>query len=176
MLGVAAGSVANWIDQGQLKAGKTPGGHRRVKREDLIEFFRRQNLPVPEELLRPCRVLVVDDDEAVAIWIASEIKAERPDCEVLTAMDGFSAGEIVGSLKPDVVILDLKMPRMDGYEVCRRIKSKHDTRHIAVIAITAEPSEEAERKIRQCGARNLLAKPLDRETLLAELAAALEGE
>ncbi len=177
MLGVAAGSVANWIDRGQLKAGKTPGGHRRIEAEDLLEFLRQQKLPVPRQLNHALkvRVLVVDDEEAVATWVAAEIKLAHPDYDVLTAPDGFSAGQVVGAMDPDAVILDLKMPGLDGYEVCRRIKSRKETRHTAVIAITAEPSEEARRRIRECGARALLSKPLDRELLLRELAAALEG-
>jgi excisionase family DNA binding protein len=178
MLGVAVGSVANWIDQGQLKAGKTPGGHRRVVAENLVEFLRQQNLPVPPRLTHrlTVRVLVVDDDEAIATWVANEIRVAHPEYDVMTAPDGFSAGEIVGSMNPDAVILDLRMPGLDGYEVCRRIKSKKETKYIAVIAMTAETSAKAEKRILECGARALLAKPLHLESLLRELDAALEGE
>jgi CheY-like chemotaxis protein len=177
MLGVAVGSVANWIDQGQLKAGRTPGGHRRVESRDLLEFLRQQNLPIPGRLAHglAVRVLVVDDEEAVAAWVASEIRLAHPDYDVLTAQDGFAAGEIVGSMSPDAVILDLKMPGLDGYDVCRRIKSKAETRHTVVIAMTADPSAEAERRIRECGATAFLPKPVDRNALLRELHAATEG-
>ncbi|MCG3177962.1 MAG: Chemotaxis response regulator protein-glutamate methylesterase [Phycisphaerae bacterium] len=175
LLGVAVGSVANWIDSDQLKAGRTPGGHRRVAVEDLIEFLKRQNLPIPAELVAGSpRILVVDDEVAVTHLIAETIKTERPDHEVLEAHDGFSAGEMVGSWAPHVVVLDLRMPDIDGFEVCRRIKSRESTRNIAVIAVTADRSEEAARRILECGARVCLAKPLSMAHLLGEIDRALD--
>ncbi len=175
ILGVAVGSVANWIDQGQLKAGRTPGGHRRVTTEDLVEFLRRQKLPVPPELapLSP-KVLVVDDEPSVTKLLAAEITEKHPEFEVLEAHDGFAAGELVGSAKPDVVILDLRMAGLDGFEVCRRIKAKKETRDIAVIAMTAYHSSEAEERILQCGARKYLVKPLDMGVLLEEIEIVME--
>ncbi|MBN2295699.1 MAG: response regulator, partial [Pirellulales bacterium] len=70
---------------------------------------------------------------------------------------------------PDVVILDLRMPGMDGYEVCRMIKAQDSTRHAEVIAITAFPSPESEQRIIDCGARVCLAKPLDLDLLVKEI-------
>ena len=170
ILGVAVGSVANWIDQGQLKAGRTPGGHRRVTAEDLVEFLRRQKLPVPPELAPlPPKVLIVDDEPSVTKLIAAEITEKHPGFEVLEAHDGFAAGELVGSARPDVVILDLRMAGMDGFEVCRRIKARKETRDTTVIAMTAYHSPETEDRILQCGARKYLVKPLDMGVLLEEI-------
>lgn len=174
MLDVAVGSVSKWIDDGQLKAARTPGGHRRVAPEDLLVFLRRQNWPIPRELLpnKP-HILVVDDEAAVARWVSEEIRNARPEAEVLVANDGFAAGEMVASQKPQVVILDLRMPGMDGFEVCRRIKAREDTRHTAVIAMTAYASEEARQRILDCGAQAFLTKPLDITELTEELDAVL---
>jgi excisionase family DNA binding protein len=174
LLGVTKGSVVNWINQGQLLAGQTPGGHKRVAVEDLLEFIRRQKLPVPAGLSpsRP-RVLIVDDDADIRELIAAEIEAEYPDYEVLQAQNGFVAGERIGTAKPDVVILDLRMPGLDGYEVCRWIKSSPDTMDTGVIAITAYPSPGAEKRIIACGARICLSKPLDMAVLLQEVDAAV---
>ena len=174
LLGVAVASISKWIDEGQLKAGRTPGGHRRIAKEDLIAFLRRQKLPLPPELkAHPLRALVIDDEPAVVAWLAEELRSRYPDLEVFEANDGYSAGEIVASAKPDVVVLDLRMPGMDGFEVCRRIKSNEDTKGAVVIAITAEPSTGAERRILEAGAKTLLTKPLDIEQLLTEVDAAL---
>ena len=174
LLGVAVGSVANWIDQNKLKAGRTPGGHRRVVVEDLVEFLKRQKLPIPPGLISlPPRILIVDDEPSVTKIIAAEIKAEHPDYEILEAHDGFSAGQMVGSLKPDVVILDLRMPRVDGFEVCRQIKSDKATKDAVVIAMTAYPSPQAKERILQCGAKVYLTKPLDMVVLMKELEAVL---
>ena len=172
LLGVAIASVAKWIDDGQLEAGRTPGGHRRVGKRELIDFLRRHNLPIPPELFdNPPRVLIVDDDDVVRKWIAEEIKARHPDYEVLEASDGFAAGELITSSKPDAVILDIRMPGMDGFQICTRIKSKESTKDIVVIAITAHPSKDSEQRILDAGAKAFFTKPFDADTLLDELEA-----
>ncbi len=174
LLGVAVGSVSRWIDEGQLKAGKTPGGHRRISRGDLVDFLKRQNLPIPDELAdRKTGILVVDDEPSVADWLAGEITEMRPDAKLHAAYDGFAAGELVASESPDVVLLDLRMPGMDGFEVCRRIKSRPGGRRVRVIAMTAHHSEEAESAIRDAGADAYLVKPIELDTLADALDDAL---
>ena len=167
MLQVNASSVANWIDQGLLPAHRTPGGHRRVTSEDLVRFLREHKMPVPSDLEVPmARILVVDDEPALTQMITRALKAARPDYEVSEAHDGFRAGQMVATLRPDVVILDLRMPGMDGFEVCKLTKSQDNTRHAVVLAMTAFPSPDSERRIRQCGAMECFTKPLDIEHLL----------
>ena len=174
MLSVDPGSVANWIDQELLDAHRTPGGHRRVSEEDLIRFLRAHKMPIPQELQAPPpKVVVVDDEPAVAQMIVRAIKSANPEYEVIEANDGFSAGTLIASEVPDVVLLDLRMPGMDGFEVCRQIKAQDSTRHVSVLAMTAYPSPESEKRILDCGAKACLAKPLDIETLLQQVKAAL---
>jgi two-component system, OmpR family, response regulator RpaA len=176
MLGAAVGSVSKWIDDGQLAAGRTPGGHRRVARENLIAFLYRQKLPVPPELLpsNP-KVLIVDDEPSITRWLTAEIASARPELEVLIAHDGFTAGEIVASSRPQVVVLDLRMPGIDGYEVCRRIKARPDTVNTVVLMMTAYPLAENEKRATDAGAQALFAKPLNLTALLQEILAATCG-
>jgi len=177
LLGVTVASISKWIDAGQLKAGRTPGGHRRVTREELIAFLQRQKLPIPPELkVSPPRVLVVDDEVSITKWITKEIKLEHPNFEVFEAHDGFSAGEIVASSKPDVVVLDLRIPGIDGFKICRRIKSREETNDTAIIAMTAYPSEQAERRILESGARACLSKPFEIGILIAEIRSAMSEQ
>jgi excisionase family DNA binding protein len=174
MLHVDPGSVANWIDQGLLKAHRTPGGHRRVATEDLIDFLRKHKMPIPPELgADPPRILIVDDEPGITQLIAKAVKAALPEWEVMEAHDGFRAGTIIAGRRPDVVVLDLRMPGMDGYEVCRLIKSQQTTKQAEVLAMTAYPSPENEQRILECGARVCLRKPLDMEALLQEIKASL---
>jgi CheY-like chemotaxis protein len=174
MLHVDPGSVANWIDQSLLKAHRTPGGHRRVAVEDLVQFLREHKMPIPSELeTTPVRILIVDDEPAITQLIARAIKAAMPELEVIEAHGGFRAGTIIATLKPDVVVLDLRMPGMDGYEVCRLIKSQEATKHAEVLAMTAYPSPESEKRILDRGARVCLSKPLNIERLLEEVRASL---
>ena len=174
MLYVDPGSVANWIDQDMLQAHRTPGGHRRVVVEHLITFLREHKMPIPEQLATtPTRILVVDDEIAVTQLVARAIKTKYTEFDVIEANDGFRAGTIVASQQPDVVILDLRMPGIDGYEVCRQIKSQESTKHAEVIAMTAYPSPKHDKQIKECGARICLAKPLDIELLLREIEVSL---
>lgn len=170
MLYVDPGSVANWIDQKMLAAHRTPGGHRRVVVEDLVVFLREHKMPIPAELeSTPIRILVVDDDVAVAKLVARALRTGHPDWEVIEANDGFHAGSLVATHKPDVVILDLRMPGVDGYEVCRLIKSQNSTKHAEVLAMTAYQSEESRQRILDCGARVCMTKPLDMPQLIQEV-------
>ncbi|MCF8138696.1 MAG: response regulator, partial [Desulfotignum sp.] len=83
-----------------------------------------------------------------------------------TAKDGFDAGMKIMTFKPGLVILDLIMPGMDGFEVCRQIKANPDTAHIKVLAVTGYDSEENRQKILSEGADAYLAKPLFKEELM----------
>lgn len=174
LLQVNPSSVANWVDQGLLSAHRTPGGHRRVSVENLVRFLREHKMPVPQDLLsKPTSVLVVDDEPALTQMITRALKSANPDFDINEAHDGFRAGQMVATLKPDVVILDLRMPGMDGFEVCRLIKSQENTQHALVLAMTAFPSPDSERRIRECGASAFFTKPLNIEELLAAVRAAV---
>lgn len=167
MLGVSDQSVSNWIDAGQLSAERTPGGHRRVTPDDLIEFLRRQEMRIPSELdVAPLTILVVDDEADVTEWIGKILRENCPDFRVLTAHDGFDAGKIITAERPDLVILDLYMPGLDGFEVCRRIKSDPQTQSVKIVAITAHPSEQAEQAIRDAGAETYITKPIEGDHLV----------
>jgi CheY-like chemotaxis protein len=157
-----------------VKSFRTPGGHRRIRREDLIAFLKGQNMPVDDELLgRHKRVLIVDDEEAVASAIAKLVSQMDGTVEVEVAHSGFDAGRLLQSFEPDVVLLDLKMPDLDGFEVCRQIKAHPDTRHVKVIGMTGYYSdEEADEVIRQ-GAAMCLRKPISFETLQETIGAVL---
>ena len=174
MLHVDPGSVANWIDQNLLKAHRTPGGHRRVEFDDLMQFLRLHKMPIPADLkVQPKRILVVDDNPAITQLIANALQSEFPDYEIVRANDGFRAGTVIATLRPDVVILDIRMPGMDGYEVCKLIKSQPETKHAEVLAVTAYASDDIVAKIMACGARVCLKKPLSMDELLKEIKAVI---
>src|SRR5262245_41470765 len=143
-------SIINWVNAGRLPAFRTPGGHRRIRREDLVRFMRESGIPLPEELRegtgRP-RVLVVDDDQAIRDTLAQYLTGRAKPYEVATARDGFEAGKLVCTFRPNVVLLDLRMPGMDGFEVCRTIKADPETSVTAIIAVTGFHTPETEAKI-----------------------------
>jgi excisionase family DNA binding protein len=174
LLEVDPGSIANWIDRGLLRAYRTPGRHRRVAVEDLLEFLRVHHMPIPPELQTGCpRVLVVDDEPAAADSIARAIRDHLDNVEVVEAHDGFRAGTLIATLRPEVVVLDMVMPGLDGLMICQAIKSSSATAHAAVIAITGPIENDGQMRIIEHGARACLPKPLDLTKLVAEVAKAI---
>jgi len=171
-------SIINWVNAGRLPAFRTPGGHRRIRRDDLARFMRDNGIPLPDDLRdgsgRP-RVLVVDDEASIRDVLADTL-ASRPNnpYEVTSAADGFEAGRLVATFRPDVVLLDLRMPGLDGFQVCRTIKGDSDTASIIVVAMTGYHTPETEARILDCGAVRCLAKPIEPSVVAASVDAVLE--
>ena len=165
MLEVVPGTVANWIDNGKLKAFNTLGGHRRVSQTDLLAFLKENSMPVPAALADASgkkKILIVEDDEKFLKLVVKAFKTFK-DYELFTATDGFQAGQLVEGHKPDLVVLDIMLPDINGFKVCELIKGKN--RKTKVIAITGYDSEDIKKKILNAGADVYLIKPFQFKTL-----------
>jgi excisionase family DNA binding protein len=168
-------TVRQWAARGLLRSLTTPGGHRRFLLSDVEEFARsRGATPVPRKSGRPDRVLVVDDDPQICRLIADLIRRLAPQVETEIARDGFEAGVKVESFRPHALVLDLMMPGMDGFEVCRKLRERPTLNHIRIVAITGFPSQENVDRVLAAGADACLPKPLDTERLVAELGLATQ--
>ncbi len=123
LLQVNPRSVINWIEQDLLASYRTPGGHRRIRREDLLAFLRKHQIPTPASLVDgKFNILVVEDEEEIAKLLKAYFDRQG-NYAIHLASDGISALIEVGRVKPDLLILDIMIPGVDGVEVCRRIKS-----------------------------------------------------
>lgn len=160
-------AIYKWIKEGKLKAYKTPGNHHRIQVVDFVKFLERYGMPVPEGLLTQSkpRILIVDDEPGVIGLITRILRSIDEDYEVTSALDGYAAGEKVTTFHPDLIILDLRMPGMDGFEVCQRIKANPETKNIKILAITGYAEVENIRKIIESGAEHCLVKPILEEEL-----------
>lgn len=166
LLMVSSAAVRRWAAEGALKALTTPGGHRRFLPEDVAAFARLKKLTISKGINQVLRVLVVDDDKQFAGYLIKML-GKYPE-KIVTALssNGFDAGVNVYSFSPDVVLLDLMMPGMDGFQVCERLKKDRATENIRVIAMTGYPSAMNTEKILAAGAEICLPKPIDRAQLL----------
>lgn len=113
------------------------------------------------------KVLVVDD-QPVNVKLLQR-KLERAGMVVLTAFRGEQAIEIAQQQKPDIILLDIMMPEVDGFEVCRRLKEKSKTKDIPVIFITAKTSREGKLKGLGTGAADYITKPIDLDETIARV-------
>lgn len=175
-LGVSLATVVNWINAGLLTAHRTVGGHRRIGAEDLATFARAYNMPIDEELEEahggPPRILVVDDDEDLLATVCTMLEQAR-GYQVETAQSGFAAGLAVARFRPDAILLDIRMPGMDGFEVVKELRARLPGRGVPVVACTgyADPAMEERIRLEFDG---LLEKPIDLDVLLATVEAALQ--
>ena len=183
LLQVSPQTIVNWIEAGKLEAYKTPGGHRRIKKSDLEAFVTEHDLavfgppPDPDEGGKKMKkILVVDDDQVIVATITAGLEEDPHEYEVITAADGFEAGIQVSHFKPDVLILDIMMPDIDGYEVCRKLKSSEETKHIKIIVLSGYLDDESYKKMREYGADLCFSKPLPLDMLRKEIARLLYPE
>lgn len=173
---VSSKTIINWIDAGHINAYRTPGGHRRIKKSDLEAFMRKQGIPIPdmEEENNRKKILVVDDDPIIVESIVLSLEEDEHDYEVISASDGFEAGLQVNHFKPDLLILDIMMPDIKGYEVCEKVKNTPETRGTKIIVLSAYLDEEKFEKMKAHGADACFSKPLPLSQLKVEVARLLE--
>lgn len=164
-------TVGRWIEEGRLPSFRTAGGHRRVWAGDLVGFLRGHNIPVPPDLegYGRRRVLVVDDEPAARAIIARVVLQLDPGAEIHEAEDGFTAGHKTAALLPALVVLDIGLPRMDGLQVCRLIRSEPALRRVRVLAISGLELAATRSACLQAGADAFLPKPFDLEALKGEI-------
>lgn len=174
--GVANQTAINWIRNGYLKAYSTPGGQYRVYADDLVKFMTERNMRVPENLASLCNtssnssILVVEDDMGLNTVLHQYLSKEFSGAQIYQAFDGFEAGALMTSKKPSVVVLDLNLPGVDGFELCKKINSSDDFGNPAIIVITALQDSGIEDKIQEMNAVAFFRKPI----VLDELSQAIK--
>lgn len=185
--GVSPRTVSNWIRDGAIPAHRTVGGHGRISLEDLRTFMSARGMPIPAYLGEPPprpapaptpipvgaqvatrrRVLVIDDDETLLEVVKEVLSASGYEVEV--ARHGFLAGYLAGHHRPDVILLDILMPGLDGYEVLSLMRRRPEARRIPVVACTSLKGPETEARIRAAGFDAYVKKPIDFRALLLTL-------
>ena len=173
MLGVSLPTVVNWINANRLEAYRTPGGHRRIAREELASFIRRHEMPMPPELEgegEAVRIMIVHDDAARAHQVAGALK--RAGYEGATVADLFAAGLRIGLSKYDLVVVDVALK--DAAALVAELRSHPETKGTPVVAVTGGREEKPHRKALALFDQTL-AWPLDAATLGPTIEAALRS-
>jgi len=160
--GVNPTTVQNWVKAKKLRAFKTPGGHRRVRRADLISFLKKFGMPIPADLNQdPPLIMIVDDEKDILDILEELMKSGDDEVNVTRAASGVEALLMIGECKPDLLILDIMMPGMNGYEVCQKLKSGPGTQNIKIVAISGDHSESVRERILSSGTDLFFTKPLE---------------
>jgi excisionase family DNA binding protein len=174
--GVVNQTAINWIKNGYLRAFQTPGGQYRVYAEDLADFLNERNMRVPAELQKILDeqmsielILIVDDDRESNTALRRGLEAINDGFTIFQAFDGFDAGRLTTEKKPQLILLDINLPGIDGFRLCKNFKEDESLNNPLVISISGMDNPELAQKIMEAGADSFFAKPIDITKLAAKI-------
>ena len=171
---VSQQTVIRCFDSGRLRGFRVPGSRfRRIPRESLLEFMKKHGIPLENLSSGRKRVLVVDDDEAI-VEMLTELFERDGRFEVCTAKSGYDAGMVTQQFHPDVMLLDYKLPDINGNVVCKTVRAQPEFEQMRIIIISgvADPDEIAD--LKKSGADEFIKKPFDVEQVIARVAELLK--
>ncbi|MCA8984200.1 MAG: response regulator [Planctomycetaceae bacterium] len=173
---VSQQTIIRCFDSGQLKGFRVPGSKfRRIPRDVLFKFMRENGIPTDALESGKRKALIVDDDHELVELMRDVMEADGR-FEVRVANNGFDAGMMVKEYHPDVIVLDVMLPDINGKEVCQRVRSDSAMDDVRIICISGMVEREKIDELRQAGANDFLQKPFDVETLMARVCKLLDVE
>jgi len=163
---VSQQTIIRCFDSGQLKGFRVPGSRfRRIPREQLFSFMRENGIPTDAFESGKRKALIVDDDLDLVDMLVDLFERD-PRFEVRSANNGFDAGMLVKEIRPDLVVLDVMLPDINGKEVCRRVRSDTSLEDVKIICISGMVEEDKVQDLLSAGANDFLQKPFDADMLL----------
>jgi excisionase family DNA binding protein len=173
---VSQQTIIRCFDNGQLKGFRVPGSKfRRIPREMLYRFMKDNQIPTDALESGKRKVLLVDDDVEV-VEMMTRFLVEDGRFEVRVASNGFDAGMMVKDYRPDIMVLDVMLPDINGKEVCQRVRSDSTMDEVRIICISGMVEEDKIDDLRDSGANDFLHKPFEVEALLDRMCQLLELE
>src|SRR5262245_25695736 len=173
---VSQQTIIRCFDNGQLKGFRVPGSRfRRIPREALYKFMKDNGIPTDALESGKRKVLVVDDDFEL-VQLITRVLEEDGRFEVRIAGNGFDAGMMVKEYRPDIIVLDVMLPDINGKEVCHRVRSDSNLEDVRILCISGMIEEDKVHELRLSGADDFLHKPFDIEELIERMCTLLEIE
>ncbi len=173
---VSQQTVIRCFDSGQLKGFRVPGSRfRRIPREHLFAFMRENGIPTDALESGKRKILVVDDDVEL-VELITDVLDRDGRFEVRSVNNGFDAGMMVKDYKPDLIVLDVMLPDINGKEVCQRVRSDKAMDSVQIICISGMVEEDKVDGLRQAGANDFMRKPFEVDRLIERICQLLEIE
>jgi len=167
---VSQQTVIRCFDSGRLQGFRVPGSRfRRIPRDALIAFMKNNQIPLDQLDSGRKRVLVVDDDEAI-VEMFMELLERDGRFEVRTASTGYDAGILTEQFRPDVILLDFKLPDVNGNVVCRTIRANPNYEHMRIIVISGVADPDEVQELVAAGADEFIKKPFDINAVIDRVA------
>lgn len=173
---VSQQTIIRCFDNGQLKGFRVPGSRfRRIPREQLFKFMKDNNIPTDALESGKRKILLVDDDLDLVELIRGELEADGR-FEVRTAGNGFDAGMMVKEYHPDLILLDVMLPDINGREVCQRVRSDASLEDVRILCMSGMIEEDKIQELKLAGADDFIRKPFLTERLIDRMCSQLDIE
>jgi excisionase family DNA binding protein len=173
---VSQQTIIRCFDSGQLKGFRVPGSRfRRIPRDQLFIFMRDNGIPTDALESGKRKVLIVDDDEEL-VELISDVLERDGRFEIRTVNNGFDAGMMVKEYRPDIIVLDVMLPDINGKEVCQRVRSDRTMNDVKIVCISGMVEEDRVGELRAAGADDFMHKPFEIERLVARMCQLLDME
>jgi excisionase family DNA binding protein len=173
---VSQQTIIRCFDNGQLKGFRVPGSKfRRIPRESLYKFMKDNQIPTDALESGKRKVLVVDDEPEI-VDIITQGLVEDGRFEVKVAANGFDAGMMVKEYRPDLIVLDVNLPDINGKEVCHRVRADQNLEEVRIICISGEVMEDRIQELKLAGADDFVQKPFDIDVLIERMCVQLDME
>jgi excisionase family DNA binding protein len=175
---VSKKTVLNWIYDGGMKAFTTYGGHYRIWPANVKKFLDSTGMDIPFDYVddRTTHILIIDDDVDFSNILKSAIIAELPEVEVTTTDDGYEGLMLIGEVKPQLVILDIKMPKLDGFQVLEMLRGRKAEQELKILVITGYLDPETREQLSKTIADHWMDKLSDITAMIKTIAAYVRSE
>src|SRR5207237_7471110 len=171
---VSQQTIIRCFDNGQLKGFRVPGSRfRRIPREALYRFMKDNGIPTDALESGKRKVLLVDDDTEL-VELMTKVLEEDGRFEVRVAGNGFDAGMMVKEYRPDLIVLDVMLPDINGKEVCQRVRSDASLEDVRILCISGMIEDDKIQELKLSGADDFLHKPFEIEELIDRMCAQLD--
>jgi excisionase family DNA binding protein len=173
---VSQQTIIRCFDAGQLKGFRVPGSRfRRIPRSDLFHFMKENGIPTDALESGKRKLLIVDDDEEL-VELITDVFDRDTRFEMRTANNGFDAGMLVKEYHPDLIVLDVMLPDINGKEVCQRVRGDTAMDDVRIVCISGMVEEDKVRDLRAAGADDFMRKPFEIEALVDRVCQLLDLE
>lgn len=173
---VSQQTIIRCFDNGTLKGFRVPGSRfRRIPRDQLFSFMKDNGIPTDALEDGKKKLLIVDDDQDL-VELMSDAFERDGRFEIRTANNGFAAGMGVKEFRPDIVVLDVMLPDINGKEVCQRVRSDKTLDSVKIICISGMIEAEKVGDLRAAGADDFLQKPFTVDRLIDRVCDLLDIE
>ena len=173
---VSQQTIIRCFDSGQLKGFRVPGSRfRRIPRDQLFSFMKENGIPTDALESGKRKVLIVDDDEEL-VELLVDVFERDGRFDIRSANNGFDAGMQVKEFRPDLVVLDVMLPDINGKEVCQRVRSDSNLDDVRIICISGMVEEDKVADLKASGANDFLQKPFAVEKLIERACELLDVE